>query len=66
LSGRSVVIVGRAVLETDAAASALLESLHALAPEMDAAVREAISLLQPRRADSLDPNDVFAAAVGPA
>ncbi|HWL76083.1 FAD-binding oxidoreductase [Microbacterium sp.] len=35
LSGRSVVVIDGAILETDAAASALLEPLRALAPEVD-------------------------------
>lgn len=35
LSGRSVVVIDGAILETDAAAAALLEPLRALAPEMD-------------------------------
>lgn len=39
LSGRSVVVIDGAILETDAAASALLEPLRALAPEMDTFAR---------------------------
>ena len=35
LSGRSVVVIDGAILETDAAAATLLEPLRALAPEMD-------------------------------
>ena len=39
LSGRSVVVIDGAILETDAAASALLEPLRALAPEIDTFAR---------------------------
>lgn len=39
LSGRSVVVVDGAILETDAAASALLEPLRALEPEVDTFAR---------------------------
>ncbi|WP_309128708.1 FAD-binding oxidoreductase [Microbacterium sp.] len=39
LSGRSLVVVDGAILETDAAASVLLEPLRALAPEMDTFAR---------------------------
>ena len=39
LSGRSVVVIDGAIDETDAAASALLEPLRALAPEMDTFAR---------------------------
>ncbi|NYE19415.1 FAD-binding oxidoreductase [Microbacterium immunditiarum] len=39
LSGRSVVVIDGAILETDAAASALLEPLRALAPEIDTFTR---------------------------
>jgi hypothetical protein len=39
LSGRSVVVVDGAILETDAAASALLEPLRALDPEIDTFAR---------------------------
>ncbi|MCR2791887.1 FAD-binding oxidoreductase [Microbacterium sp. zg.Y625] len=39
LSGRSLVVIDGAILETDAAASALLEPLRALAPEVDTFAR---------------------------
>lgn len=39
LSGRSVVVIDGAILETDAVASALLAPLRALAPEMDTFTR---------------------------
>ncbi|MCR2799709.1 FAD-binding oxidoreductase [Microbacterium sp. zg-Y818] len=39
LSGRSVVVIDGAILETDAAASALLDPLRALAPEIDTFAR---------------------------
>lgn len=39
LSGRSVVVIDGAILETDAAASALLEPLRAMNPEMDTFAR---------------------------
>lgn len=39
LSGRSVVVIDGAILETDAEASALLTPLRALAPEMDTFAR---------------------------
>ena len=39
LSGRSVVVIDGAILETDAAAAALLEPLRALGPEMDTFAR---------------------------
>jgi FAD/FMN-containing dehydrogenase len=39
LSGRSLVVIDGAILETDAAASTLLEPLRALAPEMDTFAR---------------------------
>lgn len=39
LSGRSLVVIDGVLLETDAAASALLEPLRALAPEMDTFAR---------------------------
>jgi FAD/FMN-containing dehydrogenase len=39
LSGRSVVVIDGAILETDAEASVLLEPLRALAPEMDTFAR---------------------------
>lgn len=39
LSGRSLVVIDGAILETDAAASALLEPLRALQPEMDTFAR---------------------------
>ncbi|MFF2632784.1 FAD-binding protein [Microbacterium sp. NPDC058021] len=39
LSGRSLVVIDGAILETDAAASEMLEPLRALAPEMDTFAR---------------------------
>ena len=39
ISGRSVIVIDGAILETDAAAAALLEPLRALAPEMDSFAR---------------------------
>lgn len=39
LSGRSVVVIDGAILETDAAAAALLEPLRALRPELDTFAR---------------------------
>lgn len=59
LQGRSVVVVDGATLETDAAASALLEPLRALAPEIDTFARIPAPGLVAVHMDPPEPSPAF-------
>lgn len=62
LSGRSVVVVDGAILETDAVASALLEPLRALSPEVDTFARIPAPALVGVHMDPPDPTPSVSAA----
>ncbi|BDZ63475.1 FAD-dependent oxidoreductase [Agromyces mangrovi Wang et al. 2018] len=61
LSGRSVVVIDGAILETDAAASALLAPLRALEPELDTFARMPASALVQVHMDPPEPAPAFSA-----
>ncbi|WP_396657531.1 FAD-binding oxidoreductase [Microbacterium sp.] len=60
LSGRSLVVIDGAILETDAAASALLEPLRALEPEIDTFARMPAAGLTAVHMDPPEPSPAFA------
>ena len=62
LSGRSVVVIDGAILETDAVASALLEPLRALAPEVDTFARIPAPALIGVHMDPTEPTPSVSAA----
>jgi len=61
LSGRSVVVIDGAILESDAAASALLEPLRALEPEVDTFARIPAPALVQVHMDPPEPAPAFSA-----
>ena len=61
LSGRSLVVVDGAILETDAAASALLAPLRELGPEMDTFARIPAAGLVAVHMDPPEPSPAFSA-----
>ncbi|WP_353810418.1 FAD-dependent oxidoreductase [Agromyces sp. SYSU T00194] len=61
LSGRSVVVIDGAILETDAAAAALLAPLRALRPELDTFARIPSAALVQVHMDPPEPSPAFSA-----